>query len=163
MPVNRLVIEVMLATGLRVGDVLELKTEQVRRGRFTVVEQKTGKHRRVYIPEKLRESVLQVSGKLYCFPHRDDWKRHRTRQAVWLDVKQAARYFARTGAVAGNIGTHSARKVYAVERYRATGSLEKTAQSLNHEAAHLATTMLYCMSDRMTPAELQKLAGKGKR
>ena len=32
-PTNRLVFEVMLATGLRVGDVLKLTTEQVKRQR----------------------------------------------------------------------------------------------------------------------------------
>ena len=49
-PANRLVFEVMLATGLRVGDVLGLRTEQIERQRFTVRESKTGKTRRVYIP-----------------------------------------------------------------------------------------------------------------
>ena len=46
-PANRLVFEVMLATGLRVGDVLRLTTAQIERQRFTVREQKTGKTRRV--------------------------------------------------------------------------------------------------------------------
>lgn len=45
-PANRLVFEIMLATGLRVGDVLALRTAQVERQRFTVREQKTGKTRR---------------------------------------------------------------------------------------------------------------------
>lgn len=41
-PTNRLVFEVMLATGLRVGDVLKLTTEQVKRQRFTVRENSAG-------------------------------------------------------------------------------------------------------------------------
>lgn len=42
-PTNRLVFEVMLVTGLRVGDVLNLRTEQVQRQRFTVREAKRAK------------------------------------------------------------------------------------------------------------------------
>ena len=51
MPANRLVMECCMATGLRVGDVLALKTADVQHGpRMTVREQKTGKSRRVYWP-----------------------------------------------------------------------------------------------------------------
>ena len=42
MPANRLVMEVMIQTGLRVSDVLRLTRKQVERGRFTVRELKTG-------------------------------------------------------------------------------------------------------------------------
>ena len=61
-PTNRLVFEVMLATGLRVGDVLKLTTEQVKRQRFTVRESKTGKTRRVYLPAKLQFSCWSRPG-----------------------------------------------------------------------------------------------------
>ena len=164
MPQNRLVMQVMLATGLRVGDVLNLRTEQVRKGRFTITEQKTGKKRRVYIPVKLQNSVLQNSGKLYCFEHRDDWRRHRTRQAVWRDVSRAAAMFSRTGEVGrGTVSPHSARKVYAVEKYRETGSLQATAAALNHSPAHVATTMLYALSDKLSEKELRTLGREGRK
>ena len=71
-PTNRLVFEVMLATGLRVGDVLNLRTEQVQRQRFTVREAKTGKTRRVYIPKDLQLRLLSQAGRLYCFEGRND-------------------------------------------------------------------------------------------
>ena len=74
-PTNRLVFEVMLATGLRVGDVLNLRTEQVQRQRFTVREAKTGKTRRVYIPKDLQLRLLSQAGRLYCFEGRNDWRR----------------------------------------------------------------------------------------
>lgn len=66
-PTNRLVFEVMLATGLRVGDVLKLTTEQVKRQRFTVRESKTGKTRRVYLPAKLQLRLLEQAGRLYVY------------------------------------------------------------------------------------------------
>ena len=51
-PANRLALEVSLATGLRIGDVLALKTAKLAQ-RVTVREQKTGKSRRVYFPGDL--------------------------------------------------------------------------------------------------------------
>ena len=75
-PTNRLVFEVMLATGLRVGDVLKLTTEQVKRQRFTVRESKTGKTRRVYLPAKLQLQLLEQAGRLYVFEGRTDWRKH---------------------------------------------------------------------------------------
>ena len=40
---NRIACEVSLATGLRIGDVLALKTEKVQKmARFTIKEQKNG-------------------------------------------------------------------------------------------------------------------------
>lgn len=149
-PENRLCWEVMLSTGLRVGDALELKTEQVRRQRFTVREKKTGKTRRVYIPRDLQTRLLAQAGRLYVFEGRTDWRKHRTRQAVWRDTKRVARFFAGSGSVPANanVGPHSARKVYAVEDLRRSGSLEHTGKVLNHSPAHVSTTMLYALADR---------------
>ena len=46
MPANALALEASMATGLRIGDVLAITRQQCARGRFTVSEEKTGKHRR---------------------------------------------------------------------------------------------------------------------
>lgn len=161
MPENRLVMEVMLATGLRVGDVLTLRTEQVKRQRFTVKEQKTGKTRRVYIPAALQLRILGQAGRLWAFEGRNDWRKHRTRQAVYKDVKRAARMFQRGGVLEPRqqVSPHSARKVYAVEKFRSTGSLTKTGAALNHDPGHLAVTMLYALSDRLSAEELRALNG----
>ena len=162
-PENRLVVEVMLSTGLRVSDVLNLRTEQVRRGqRLTVRERKTGKSRRVYIPRALWQRLLAQAGRLYVFEGRRDWKKPRTRQAVWRDLKRAQAVFGgRSIGKDVNIGCHSARKVYAVEDYHRTGSLQHTGRALNHDAAHVTTTMLYALADH--PELLEGLTGKGSR
>lgn len=161
-PANRLVFEVMLATGLRVGDVLALTTTQIERQRFTVREQKTGKTRRVWIPAKLQLQVLQQAGRLYAFEGRYDWRKHRTRQAVWKDCARCARFFQHSGAVPkGTVSPHSARKVYAVDEYHRTGDLDAVRQKLNHDPAHMATTLLYALSDKLDCKELKAL-GKQK-
>lgn len=147
-PANRLVVETMLATGLRVSDALGLTTAQIQRQRFTVRERKTGKTRRVYIPNDLQLRILRQAGRLYAFEGRDDWRKHRTRQAVWKDMVRCARFFAAGGAVRGTVTPHSARKVYAVQEYRRTGDLDAVRQKLNHDPAHMATTLLYALSDK---------------
>ena len=70
-PPNRLVMRVMLRTGLRVGDVLALKTEKIGR-QFWITEQKTGKRRRVNLPADLLEDLRRQAGKTWVFPHRVD-------------------------------------------------------------------------------------------
>ena len=88
-PENRLAAEISLATGLRIGDVLSLKTDQLQRRRFTVKEQKTGKSRRIYLPDELYNRALKAAGRFYVFEGRCDPKRHRTRQAVFKDIRCA--------------------------------------------------------------------------
>lgn len=51
-PANRLVMRVALHTGLRVGDVLALKSDQLK-PHFWVTESKTGKRRQVGLPQPL--------------------------------------------------------------------------------------------------------------
>ena len=87
-PSNRLVCEVCLHTGLRVGDVVALETQRIGR-QFWVVEAKTKKRRRVNLPGVLLRQLLAQAGPVWVFPGRDPAK-HRTRQAVWADVKRAA-------------------------------------------------------------------------
>ena len=59
-PVNRLVMRVCLHTGLRIGDVLSFRTEQVSRGpRWWISEQKTGKRRLVALPVGLWKELVQ--------------------------------------------------------------------------------------------------------
>lgn len=145
MPPNRLVCEISAATGLRVGDVLALKTEQVEQGRrFTVHEQKTGKTRRVYLPQDLHRRALAMAGHRYVFEGRLDGKRHRTRQAVYKDLMRAAALFR----LKEHISPHTCRKVWAVNAYKASGGdLKRVQKLLNHESE--AVTMLYAMADQL--------------
>lgn len=143
---NRLAIETSLVTGLRISDVLSLKTDQVvRSDRFSVVESKTGKRKKVYIPNDLRNALLRISGKIYIFPHRLDFHRHRTRQAVYKDIKRACKAFRIKDL---QISPHTARKIYAVSKYQKYQSIEKVKNLLNHTDE--AVTMIYAMADYIT-------------
>ncbi len=147
MPENRLAVRVSLHTGLRISDVLSLKPEQLK-PQFWIVEQKTGKRKRVNLPGPLLDDLKKNAGKYWVFPGRLDPKKHRTRQAVWHDVKRAAAAFR----LPQNVGTHSARKVYAVELMDKYGDLDRVRRALNHAKKYPSTTMIYALAD----AELEK-------
>ena len=151
---NALVARVCLHTGLRVSDVLELKTQQLA-ARFWVTEKKTGKRRMVGLPAELLEAVKAQSGEVWAFPGRDP-RKHRTRQAVWKDIKRAATAFR----LRENVTPHSLRKVYAVELLERYGDFDKVRRNLNH--AYDSTTALYAMADELTRKGLTRRAGRGK-
>lgn len=140
-PQNELVCRVCLAYGLRVGDVLRLRTRQLKQAKITIREQKTGKRRVVTLSDKLRRSLAIYAGDIYVFPHRLDEQKHRTRQAVWKDLHRAARAL-RMGQ---GIGTHSMRKSAAVRKYAACGDMAAVQRLLNH--SDVAITALYAMAD----------------
>ena len=142
MPVNRVVMRVCIHTGLRVGDVLALRTDQIA-PRFWVTEQKTKKRRIVGLPSDLLVDMRKIAGKKYVFEHSNDPERHRTRQAVWKDVKRAARAFR----LPQNVAPHSARKVYAVDLLAKYGDIAKVQRALNHSGP--SVTMNYAMADQL--------------
>lgn len=142
-PGNRLVCLVMLRTGLRVGDVVSLRADQIGR-RFTVRESKTGKSRRVSLPGWLVDQIkAEAHGSAWAFPSPNDPKKHRTRQAVWKDIKRAQQAFR----IKLNLGSHSMRKAYAVELMAKYGDIERVRRALDHE--YITTTMLYAFADRL--------------
>ena len=140
-PENRLACEISLFTGLRIGDVLALKTSQIVKQRFTLREQKTGKTRTIRLPKDLYTRAMTCAGQFYVFEHRCDGRRHRTRQAVYKDLKRVADLFG----VKKQLSPHSLRKVYAVEEYLHCGSLVRGQKLLNHSSE--AVTMLYAMAN----------------
>lgn len=139
---NRLACKVAIETGLRIGDVLSIKTEHLRKkNSFTLTEQKTGKKRLVRLSAALKKELFSISGAVYVFEHRTDPNKHRTRQAVYKDIKRAAKLFR----IKENISPHTIRKVYAVEVFKKTGDLDRVRKLLNHDSTEV--TMLYALAD----------------
>ena len=141
---NRLAITVSLVTGLRISDVLGLRKNDLLKERFTVTEDKTLKKRRIRLPEQLRDQLLANSGKIYVFENRLDPRRTRTRQAVFKDIKRAAKAFR----IKSNLSCHSARKIYAVDEYRKDMNIKRVKELLNHSSE--AVTMIYAIADELT-------------
>lgn len=155
MPSNRLVIRVCLHTGLRIGDVLALRTEQLS-SRIWVTEAKTGKRKQVGLPGPLLDDLKAHAGPVYVFPSRCNPNAHRTRQTVWKDVKRAARAFR----LPQNVGPHSFRKVYAVDLLHRYGDIERVRRALNHSSD--ALTMIYALADSNLRAKYNRRSRPGK-
>ena len=155
-PTNRLVMELCITTGLRISDALQIQTSKLK-PRMTVHEAKTGKSRRVVIPAAIYEAMSAQAGRTWVFEGARDPERHRTRQAVWKDVKRAAK----AARIPANAGTHTARKIYAVALYRRRG-MAAVQTALNHDDR--AVTMVYALADQLrqrragpTPRRRKKL------
>lgn len=154
MPANRLAMETSMITGLRIGDVLALRTSQLCQ-RMTITEAKTHKRRRVYIPSELLDALLRQVGRYYVFAGRLDERQHRSRQAVFKDLRRVAALYRIDGRrIAEHISPHTARKVYAVQAYKAKGSLAKVRALLQHSDE--AVTYLYAMADALTASRLRQ-------
>lgn len=139
-PANRLVCRVCVDTGLRVGDVVALRTDQLA-PQFWVREAKTGKRRRVNLSNGLLKALQAQAGRTWVFPSPKDQTAHRTRQAVWYDVKRASKAFR----LPQNVAPHSLRKVYAAELLeKSKGDMSRVQRALNH--SDMATTMVYVMA-----------------
>lgn len=154
-PENRLVMRVALATGLRIGDVLLLTPDELK-SNFWVTEQKTGKRRQVGLPAPLLADLRAAAGAYWVFPGRDPHK-HRTRQAVWKDIKRAAKLFR----MPQNVAPHTARKVYAVELLDKYGDIERVQRALNHSRTEV--TMLYAMADKLFSQKYKNARSRRKR
>lgn len=138
-PENELVLRVCEETGIRVSDALSLRSDTLKE-RFTITEMKTGKRRRIRIRATLLEALRAIAGPVYVFSNRRSHERHRTRQAVWKDLKRAAKAFR----IRANIAPHSVRKMYAVELAKRGYSPEEIQRRMNHTSP--AVTALYLMA-----------------
>ena len=137
---NALALRCSLETGLRIDDVLNLRRQQLQKCTLYGYASKTKKSFRKVVSQDLARRLREIQGEYYIFEGRLDPKRHRTRQAVWKDVKKAAKILE----IDGNIAPHSARKTYAVEKFK-DGGLGTVKRELQHN--DIGTTMLYAFAD----------------
>lgn len=155
MPQNQLIVKVMLQTGMRLSDALRMPSEAlVPSGWYT--ESKTGKKRRYGLPMPLLEAIREQAGPEWAFPGRKQGT-HKTRQAVWADIKRASRAFR----LPQNVGAHSMRKVYAVRLLQKYGKLERVQRNLNHASS--SVTAIYAMADMLLDRKLQDRERRQKR
>jgi len=142
---NGLAIRVCFATGLRLSDVLGIKYSQISASnKITVRESKTDKSRRVYIPVELHREMVQNAKHFWAFPHRTKTDRPRTRQAVYMDFKQACE---RSGIDPAGLSPHSVRKAWAVKKRAGGLSIPEIQKLMNHAKA--SVTALYALSDML--------------
>lgn len=133
-------LRVSLETGLRIGDVLTLKPENITDNKISVIAQKTRKPMCAEIPKEYARYLERHA--VWCFPSPRDATKHRTRQSVWACVKRAVARLS----IAENVTPHTARKIFAVERFKRKG-LRETQDALQHDS--VSTTLLYAFADKL--------------
>lgn len=147
---NGLALRICIETGLRIGDVLKLRKKDIDGNKIYFVASKTGKSGTKEISSRLAKEInrLTRSPKDFIFKGRGK-SGHRTRQAVYLDLKKACK---RMG-VEGQISPHSARKSYAVKVFHDKG-LNAVQRELQHR--NVSDTFLYCLSDMFGPKKAKE-------
>lgn len=152
---DMLALEVSLSTGLRIGDVLSMRPEQLV-SRPRIREEKTGKVRRVYLSKRLLHDLKAISGAVWVFEGAKPG-RHRSYDALYRDVRQAAVNYTgeRSGA---HISPHSWRKAYAVRKYNQLGDIAAVQRIMGHDEE--TVTMLYALSDKLSLSAIRRRAGE---
>ena len=138
----RLIYQVGCATGLRVTDILKLEKAILEKKEPTIREQKTGKSKRIYIPKKLRNELIEFSknNERYIFESKASKTGHITRQAVWKHYKKVAEDMN----IKINIGTHTMRKNKVYQLMEKGKNMKYIKNELNH--SNLSDTLLYMMN-----------------
>ena len=147
MPQNQLIMRMVLRNGMRLSDALEFRTDQLALCGW-YVEKKTGKRRRFGLDARLLADIRAQAGPMWAFPGRNG-QGHKTRQAVWTDVKRAAKAFR----LRQHVAPHSLRKTYAVKLLAKYGDIEKVRRNLNHTST--SVTAIYAISDVLLERRLR--------
>lgn len=142
-PSNRLAVEMSARYGMRIGDVLATKTKDVKRGRWTYKEEKTGKARRITLNRDFQARLLEQAGRVFVFEHRTKVFEHRTRQSVYKDIRRVAKLLR----LKAHLTPHSARKIYAVDKRKSGKSIAQIQKLLNHSSE--SVTLIYALADEM--------------
>ena len=147
---NYLAIRVSLETGLRIGDVVALRTADLQGDVLKYTASKTGKQGKAKITKDLADKLKRYAGTEYIFASSSKLG-HRTRQAVWKNIKQAAH----ACGITVNVAPHSARKTFAVGVAKRQG-FAAAQRALQHDSA--AVTGLYVYSGLLTEAQSKATA-----
>ena len=134
---------VSLETGIRIGDVVKLRKQNLQADGLHYKAQKTGKNGVAKVSAELRKELAGKRGK-WLFPSPYKAGKHITRQCAWARIKAACK---RAGIDPDGVSPHSLRKVFAVELYREKG-FKAVQQALQHNSA--ATTEIYSFADWAT-------------
>lgn len=137
---NQLLFKLGISTGLRCGDLVALRVEQVKgKSSFKIREGKTKKERTVYLNNLMADIADYIetlpTGAVYLFPSR--------KGEGHITTTQAYRIIAKAGDMIGNqsIGTHTMRKTFGYTYYQVTKDVATLMEIFNHSSQK--TTLRY--------------------
>lgn len=140
-------LNIGIQTGLRISDILGLRVGDILgQEEILVIEKKTKKERLVKIPpclyfdvERLKKREGLEAGDYIVYSSRTRLKAPVSRIQAYRVLKQAAK---RAGLKI-NVGTHTMRKTYAREHYKANKDIYLLQRELNHK--FVSTTLCYLL------------------
>lgn len=144
----------MYATGMRVSDVIKLRECDIDTdGVVHWTAQKTGKSASRKLPGEVLAVIPRAcnDSEEWLFRSEKNPAKHIHRSTLFRHIKKAC---IKCGINPEGVGTHTARKSFAVKDYRENG-LGKTMHDLQHSNA--STTLFYALSDNPIPRVFQKL------
>lgn len=130
---DRFLFTIGINTGLRISDIVTLKVSDLRGKIYAdIIEQKTGKHRRVHltaISADINEYCEDMDSESWLFPSQRGENNH-------ISTTQAYRLFTRAGEWLGreDIGTHTARKTFGYHYYKRTKDVATLMEIFGHSA-----------------------------
>lgn len=138
--------EVSTLTGLRIGDVLKIKSGDLCADDMCIsyTAEKTGKSGQAFIPRSLMERLILAASESeneYIFSSPIKKGEHLTRQAAWRRIKRAC---LRAGIAPDGVSPHSMRKVFAVDLYKREGM---TAVKTYLQHSNIDVTEIYALAD----------------
>lgn len=146
---------VALRTGLRIGDVLKIRVEDLTPQGVIYTAEKTGKRGFAALPPETLHALTQQARGGWCFPSPKVEGKHLTRQAAWQRMKRAARA---AGVNLEGVSPHALRKCFAVERMHAEG-LGAVQRALQHDRPGVTET--YALADWLTGENAEKPLRRG--
>lgn len=141
-----LICFIQVNTGLRIGDVLNLKAKDIIGGRLDIVEQKTGKRQNRAINEEVIEIIKDyckrknISGDDNLFVFSIRWvQKFLQKVSICSEIK--------------NFSTHSFRKTYAHMQYTNNrNNIELVRRLLNHSSVVMTQKYLGVTDDEVDSA-----------
>lgn len=136
-------------TGLRIGDILSLKLNDIirdgNRYRFNIIERKTGKKRVFTVPDSVYEYLkeycdkFEISYDAVIFPITERYMQ-----------KHLAKVCDHLGSGYEYIGTHSFRKMFATKCYEASGNdIELVRRLLQHSSVTVTRRYLSLSEEKV--------------
>jgi len=130
---DQLFFKMGISTGLRCGDLVALKVEQVKGNTsFKIREGKTKKERTVYLNNLMADIADYIktlsTGTVYLFPSR--------KGVGHITTTQAYRIITHAGDMVGikKVGTHTMRKTFGYTYYQATKDVATLMEIFNHSS-----------------------------
>jgi len=137
---DQLLFKLGISTGLRCGDLVALKVEQVKgKSSFKIREGKTKKERTVY----LNNLMADIADYIETLPKEAVYLFTSRKGDNPITTTQAYRIIAKAGDMIGNesIGTHTMRKTFGYTYYQATKDVATLMEIFNHSSQK--TTLRY--------------------